>query len=624
MSAPQSSNINGSHNIVVQAQGDGITVNLNQPHLSLVAWHRQRRKPERILDLLNPFVRAIPLVGRESAKADLESWLASDPVISVRCLIGSGGSGKTRLAIEFCESAEEHKWFAGFVTHKELTRFASQQNLGNWSWSKDTLVVVDYAAARARVLREWLVEMAQNLPSEGKRLRLLLLERHADSGIGWWHDVVTPGTFSEEPIKSLFDPITPVPLPSIAAIDLRRDILAYVMAEAFGLLGKANVLKPPAAGENAEFDRKLADPSVAFAPLFLTMAGVTAVEEGIPTLLTRGRAEMAQRLATDELARIEKLAHDRNLNADLLKYLAVGVTLAGGSSREELIDGIAEERAALGYPQEDDGLLVDAVSDALGVQLGRISPILPDLIGEAAILGQLTKLPRQKQASFVTRWFARVHGPVAATLVRTAQDYSAGDPLRWFDAVVDANQDLDSLCRVSDQIPAQTLRFRDRAVKIGEVVIEGLREKSAKGTNRSALAAALNDLANRLSALGRREEALARAQEAVDIRRELAAAQPDAFRPALARSLSVLADCLESLSRLDDAVRSDEAAVEALGPIFLSAPAPFSGLMSAIVSDYLRRLGTLSREPRADLADLLVRIVGVLKPETPPEPGPQQ
>jgi hypothetical protein len=84
MSAFQSSNIFGNHNIVVQAYGDGVAVNVNQPHLSLVAWHRQQSKPEKVLDLLNPFVRAIPLVGRESATANLESWLTSDRVISVR------------------------------------------------------------------------------------------------------------------------------------------------------------------------------------------------------------------------------------------------------------------------------------------------------------------------------------------------------------------------------------------------------------------------------------------------------------------------------------------------------------------------------------------------------------
>ena len=95
--------------------------------------------------------------------------------------------------------------------------------------------------------------------------------------------------------------------------------------------------------------------------------------------------------------------------------------------------------------------------------------------------------------------------------------------------------------------------------------------------------------------LGRREEALERAQEAVELYRELAAAQLDAFRLDLAISLSVLADCLESLMRLNDSVQFDEGAVKALGPMFLSTPAPFSRLMAAIVSEYFRRLQTLDR-----------------------------
>jgi hypothetical protein len=148
---------------------------------------------------------------------------------------------------------------------------------------------------------------------------------------------------------------------------------------------------------------------------------------------------MAKRIATDELSRIDKLANDRNVNPELLRYLAAGLTLAGGYSRDELSDCIAEERCALGYGQLDDMRLADATRDVLGVQFDRVPPILPDLIGEAAVLEQLAKLPDQGQAQFVTRWFSRVHGPVAATLVRTAQDYAETDlPLRWFDAAVDA------------------------------------------------------------------------------------------------------------------------------------------------------------------------------------------
>jgi tetratricopeptide (TPR) repeat protein len=100
-----------------------------------------------------------------------------------------------------------------------------------------------------------------------------------------------------------------------------------------------------------------------------------------------------------------------------------------------------------------------------------------------------------------------------------------------------------------------------------------------------------------LSGLGRKEEALARAQEATELYRELVAAQPDTFRPDLAMSLNVLASCLESLSTFDDAVQFDAEAVRVLGPVFLSAPAPFAKLMATIVFCYKRRLKTLKREP---------------------------
>ena len=56
----------------------------------------------------------------------------------------------------------------------------------------------------------------------------------------------------------------------------------------------------------------------------------------------------------------------------------------------------------------------------------------------------------------------------------------------------------------------------------------------------SRLALSLNNLSIRLGDLGRPEDALAAIEEAVTIRRELAAARPDAFRPDLASSLTSL------------------------------------------------------------------------------------
>lgn len=70
---------------------------------------------------------------------------------------------------------------------------------------------------------------------------------------------------------------------------------------------------------------------------------------------------------------------------------------------------------------------------------------------------------------------------------------------------------------------------------------------------RPDLAAALSNLGVRFSELGRPADALPATQEAVALYRELAAAIPDRYRPYLATALSVLADALAALGRNEEA-----------------------------------------------------------------------
>jgi len=119
----------------------------------------------------------------------------------------------------------------GFVRHDELHRFFSENNLADWRWNEKTLIVVDYAAASATVLRKWLEVLARRRPCD-KPLRLLLLERHADHEAGWWSDITRPGGLSGRGPDSLLDPAVPVVLPSLRCVDERRALLGQAMREA--------------------------------------------------------------------------------------------------------------------------------------------------------------------------------------------------------------------------------------------------------------------------------------------------------------------------------------------------------------------------------------------------------
>src|SRR5229473_7212861 len=100
MKPRQKAKAEGSGNIIVQAAGDGIHVNVGQPHLTLIQPANRAPQIRTEIDLLNPYGRAFGLVGREGDMNSLWDWLHSDRRIAVRILTGRAGAGKTRAAIE--------------------------------------------------------------------------------------------------------------------------------------------------------------------------------------------------------------------------------------------------------------------------------------------------------------------------------------------------------------------------------------------------------------------------------------------------------------------------------------------------------------------------------------------
>lgn len=187
----QSASISGNDNIIIQANCSGVNVQIGtgRPHIRLTQYQALiQRALKQSFDstLLSPYRSdVVELVGRDSAVDGLQRWLGDDAIISVRVLVGRGGRGKTRLALELALKASKEGWLSGFVTQQELDRFCRDQNIAEWGWDTKTLIVVDDAAGRAEQLRVWLRELVDTSSTKDRpRLRILLLERQAQRATG--------------------------------------------------------------------------------------------------------------------------------------------------------------------------------------------------------------------------------------------------------------------------------------------------------------------------------------------------------------------------------------------------------------------------------------------------------
>ena len=158
----------GLGSVIVQIKGDGNTVIVGLPHLELFQYQGLYRrintdpitgKPNEI-DIINPFARAIGMVGRETVLAGLRNWLGSNEPVSTRVLTGGAGLGKSRLSLELIEEMAAEGWRAGFLTRDNLAHFRSQPDRTCWDWNAPVLAIVDYASASAHDLNAWLRDLA--------------------------------------------------------------------------------------------------------------------------------------------------------------------------------------------------------------------------------------------------------------------------------------------------------------------------------------------------------------------------------------------------------------------------------------------------------------------------------
>jgi hypothetical protein len=610
----------GQHNIIVQAAGDNIHVQVGVPHLKLVPVSaRIRTQPKREIDILNPAFQAVPIVGREEDLQFLHNWLGTEPKIAVTAMVGPGGSGKTRLALQFLQELPE-TWQGGFLTGEEADRFLRQENLSEWGWQRPTFVMVDYAALMAGTLSRWFAELADHA-EPGDRLRILLLERHADPNSGWYRDLAD-GTFHGQAVRELFSPAEPRRVTPLDEAGQRRQVLQSGLKAAapFAKPGKT-IPRIPAVQEDTLFDQRLMANQWAD-PLLLLMAAVIAASDGLNFPLSLSRPDLAKELAKREHARVCKIGPSIAAG-QILAHLYACVTLCGGLERDQAVDvAEAELNAEHKIYPGGAGQAVDDLARYLGAD-HRLPPLLPDLLGEALLPLTLGA----KGAAATARLSHVAPAGVASSLMRSAQDFGPGGerwPLEWLQSLIAEGQtELGILMEIENALPKDTTILRKLAVEVTQSLlgqIDGLARNAGPTPEAvQAYAARLwNNLANRQSGMGQRAGALASIAEAVRHYNALAQANPGEFLPGLARSLNNQAASQSEMGQRTEALASIAEAVRHFSALAQANPGAFLPDLARSLNNQANRQSEMGQrtEALASIAEA-VRILHALAEANP-------
>jgi hypothetical protein len=181
------------------------------------------------------------------------------------------------------------------------------------------------------------------------------------------------------------------------------------------------------------------------------MAAITAHRSGIGYVLALDRSRLAFDVAEHELSRIGKIAESQNSRSKtLVRHMAAYVTLCQGLTRDQAEQAIEAEARALRYVSVGDPPEIYKILHAALTSAGaNIAPILPDVVGEAAILLALGDGDLSKARESMIRAAVMAPELVPAVIIRMAQDFGGmdGRPVEWFDYLTQSA----GPCRLSPQ-----------------------------------------------------------------------------------------------------------------------------------------------------------------------------
>ena len=258
----------------------------------------------RIHRFLDPLHAKIPFIGRRTEAARLINWMKGEQRVSLQILVGPGGRGKTRLAVNLLEELERsfpHQWHAGFLD--------GDDNCGNtlkydrfWRWQgRDTLLIIDDASRWANALATNVIPAVLRTPEH--RLRFLLIDRGVEDSYEWYNALVNAAKTETH----LFPPPLRLEPLDHVGLDLseRRALLEAALSVLHEFDGQPKLIIDDVAVERLR-SAILSD------PLVVLMAAIVAHERRDLSSLAYGRIDLADVLVKHELNRSRRFYRRHN------------------------------------------------------------------------------------------------------------------------------------------------------------------------------------------------------------------------------------------------------------------------------------------------------------------------
>jgi hypothetical protein len=519
--------------------------------------------------LLRPDRGVVAFTGRDIELAELRSWCESPEDKSIRLVTGSGGVGKTRLALKLAA-----EWQASgrqglmVAAGMEADAMAAARGVT----TGPVLLVVDYAETRSA-----LGDLLRAVLDDQSRVRVLLLAR----AVGEWWDRLAEESASA--VARLLSDASEIRLDAPITGELSD---AQVAAAAVPFFARELEVEVPASVVfELPTDRRVP-------VLVLHAAALLAVlrpaDGGTTPRRVAATGQVLAELLEHEARYWRRAATREGLPTDgrVLKAVVAAAILLGA-------DGLAEAAAvARRVPDlcgKADGDLRAWARWLYGLYPaspdGRLGTLQPDLVAEAHAVGQLAAHSDlawaclrdigQEQAGRALTVLARAWDlhieagrlistalrdnlpglAVAAAGVALQTTARVGGPLA--DALEDAPAPLEALISIERTLPYPSVALARADAAVSMRIFRELPSESDSQT--VALWAFTAGLM--LSQAGRPAHGLPLTQEAVAAYRKLAATDPDQFLANLATAVSRLGMTLSELGRPADALPVAEEAV---------------------------------------------------------------